>query len=142
MSERNDTDETATADEGGGLDPREAATLLEQTKRQAQRQFDLAPPLLTLIRAAVILLGYGAVWWSVRDQHPYQGPNAAALAGELRRVRMSDVATESGLSRATVSLVLRDSPQIPRVVLEPRLHVHASSTTRDRRPQDRGEGRS
>ena len=40
MSERNDTDETATADEGGGLDPREAATLLEQTTRRAQRQFE------------------------------------------------------------------------------------------------------
>jgi hypothetical protein len=75
-----DTDETATADEGSELDPGAAATLLEQTKRQAQRQFDLAPPLLTLIRAAVILVGYGAVWWSVRDQHPYQGPSLAALA--------------------------------------------------------------
>ena len=65
-----DPDETATADEGGGLDPREAATLLAQTRRRAQRQFDLNPPLLTLIRVAVILAAYGAVWWSVRGQHP------------------------------------------------------------------------
>jgi hypothetical protein len=80
MNETRDSNETATADNGGGLDPREAATLLEQTKRQAQRQFDLRPPLLTLIRAAVILVAYGAVWWSVRGQHPYTGPSLAALA--------------------------------------------------------------
>jgi hypothetical protein len=40
MNETHDTNETATADNGGELDPQEAATLLEQTKRQAQRKFD------------------------------------------------------------------------------------------------------
>jgi hypothetical protein len=80
MNGTHDTNETATADEGDGLDPRDAAKLLEHTKRQAQRQFDPAPPLLTLIRAAVVLVGYGAVWWSVRDQRPYQGPSLAAIA--------------------------------------------------------------
>ena len=73
-------DETATHDEGGELDPREAATLLEQTERQAQRQFDISPPLLMLIGAAVVLVAYGAVWLSVRGQHPYSGPSGAALA--------------------------------------------------------------
>ncbi len=80
MNERHDKDGTAPADEGGELDPSAAATLLEHTKRQAQRQFDLNPPLLTLIRAAVILVAYGAVWWSVRGQHPYGGPSLGALA--------------------------------------------------------------
>jgi hypothetical protein len=79
MNGTRDTSESATADEGEGLDPREAAKILDRAKRHAQRQFDLTPPLLTLIRAAVVLLGYGAVWWSVRDQHPYQGPSLAAI---------------------------------------------------------------
>jgi hypothetical protein len=96
-----DTDETATADEGGELDPRAAATLLEQTKRRAQRQFDLAPPLLTLIRAAVILVGYGAVWWSVRDQHPYQGPSLATLAAIYGAVIFVIVVSAVVLQRAT-----------------------------------------
>jgi hypothetical protein len=96
-----DTDETATADEGSELDPGAAATLLEQTKRQAQRQFDLAPPLLTLIRAAVILVGYGAVWWSVRDQHPYQGPSLAALAAIYGAVIFVIVASAVVFQRAT-----------------------------------------
>src|SRR5437879_4539692 len=40
-----DTDEAASASEGAGLDPREAAKILEQAKRQARRQFDYQPPL-------------------------------------------------------------------------------------------------
>ena len=101
MNERHDTDEAATADGGGELDPRAAATLLEQTKRQAQRQFERNPPLLTLIRAAVILVAYGAVWWLVRGQHPYVGPNAAALAAVYGAVIVVIVVSAVVLQRAT-----------------------------------------
>ncbi len=101
MNETHDTDETATADDGGGLDPREAAALIEQTRRQAQRQFDLRPPLLTLIRAAVILAAYGAVWLSVRGQHPYKGPNGAALAAVFGAVIVVIVLSATVIQRAT-----------------------------------------
>lgn len=73
------THDSATADEGGGLDPREAARLLEQTRREAQRKFDLTSPLLSLLGAAVALVALGAVWLSVRGQHPYKGPTAPGL---------------------------------------------------------------
>ncbi len=76
MNERRDTGE---ADDGGEFYPRTAAALLDQTKRRAERQFDFRPPLLTLIGAAVVLVAYGAVWWSVRRQHPYSGPSGTAL---------------------------------------------------------------
>jgi hypothetical protein len=62
------------------FDPREAATLLEQTKRDAQRKFDITSPLLSVVQAGVVLVGYGAIWLSVRGQNPYTGPNGAALA--------------------------------------------------------------
>jgi hypothetical protein len=71
--------ETAADDEGGELDPREAAALLEQTTRRAERQFEIRPPILTLAAAATVLVAYGAVWLSVRNQHPYSGPSGAAL---------------------------------------------------------------
>src|SRR5476651_966661 len=79
MNEGNDTSETAPAGEGGELDPRAAAALLEQTKSRAQRQFDIRPPLLMLTGAVVALIAYGAVWLSVRGQHPYSGPSGTAL---------------------------------------------------------------
>jgi hypothetical protein len=64
---------------GEGLDPRDAARLLERTRRDAQRQLDLSSPLLSLLGAAVALVALGAVWLSVRGQHPYKGPTAAGL---------------------------------------------------------------
>ena len=73
------TAETEMADEGGDHDPREAAALLKQTARQAERQFDMRPPLLTLAAAVMVLVAYGAVWLSVRHQHPYSGPSGTAL---------------------------------------------------------------
>lgn len=101
MDETYDTSETATADDGGRLDPLAAAALIDQTKRQAQRQFDLRPPFLTLIRAAVILAAYGAVWLSVRGQHPYKGPNGAALAAVYGAVIVVIIVSALVIQRAT-----------------------------------------
>jgi hypothetical protein len=67
-------------DEEGGLDPREAARLLEESRIHAEHQLDLRPPLLALVAAAVMLICYGAIWLSVRNQHPYTGPSGTALA--------------------------------------------------------------
>jgi hypothetical protein len=79
MNGTRETHDTATDDDEGGLDPREAATLLEQTTRDAQRKFDMRSPGLSLLGAAVVLVALGAVWLSVRGQHPYKGPTAAGL---------------------------------------------------------------
>ena len=80
MSGAFDTGETGSGGEGG-LDPRQAADLLDQTGRRAQRQFDIRPPLIMLLGAAVALIAYGSVWLSVRGQHPYDGPTTAGLIG-------------------------------------------------------------
>ena len=79
MQGTHDIDETTTANDGDGLDPREAARLLAQTKRDAKRQFNLSPPWITAFMGGVILLGYGALWLSTRGQHPYSGPSAGAI---------------------------------------------------------------
>ncbi|HLW95160.1 MAG TPA: hypothetical protein VKS25_07275 [Solirubrobacteraceae bacterium] len=77
MDGTHDTD--ATTEDEGELDLRGAAALLTQTQQRAQRELDFTSPWLTLLAAAVALIAFGAVWLSVRGQHPYKGPNAGAL---------------------------------------------------------------
>ena len=79
MNGTHDIDQTKTHEDEGELDPREAARLLERTTREAKRKFDVSSPLLSLLGAAVVLVAFGAVWLSVRGQHPYTGPTAAGL---------------------------------------------------------------
>ena len=70
---------TATAGNGGNFDPRQAAALLDQTTQQARRRLEPYPPWLLAIRAAGALAVFGAVWLSVRGQHPYKYPTAAVI---------------------------------------------------------------
>ena len=69
----------AAEDEGEALDPRDAAALLEQTTEEAGRRFDQRPTFLFFAAAVTVLVAYGAVWFSVRHQHPYSGPTGTAL---------------------------------------------------------------
>jgi hypothetical protein len=71
--------ETERVDEERALDPHEAAKLLEQTTQKARRGFNYRTPALSMLGAAVVLVAFGALWLSVRGQHPYKGPTAPAL---------------------------------------------------------------
>jgi hypothetical protein len=78
MNETRDIDDTQTGNDDG-LDPRAAANLLDQSRQRAERRFDVRSPWLSLVGAAVVLTAFGAVWLSVRGQHPYEGPTGAGL---------------------------------------------------------------
>jgi hypothetical protein len=68
-----------TAGNGGNFDPQQAAALLDQTTQQARRKLAPSPPWLLVTRAVMVLAACGAVWLSVRGQHPYRGPTAADI---------------------------------------------------------------
>lgn len=72
----NDTNDPPAA----SFSPSEAAQLLDQTTRQARREFTRRRPLLNILQALTMIVGFGAIWFSVRGQHPYHGPSAAAIA--------------------------------------------------------------
>lgn len=80
MEETHATVDPGADDSGRELDPREAAALLEQSRRKAQRQFNVWPPALLLVGSVLFPVAFGAVWMSVRGQHPYVGPSGGALA--------------------------------------------------------------
>jgi len=85
---------SAGAAQGGGLDPSQAAALLDQTTRQARRAFMPLTPLLFAFRAVGALVVFGGCWLSVRGQHPYTGH----IGGWAIAVAAVFVATSIGLT--------------------------------------------
>jgi hypothetical protein len=72
-------DTTTSAGNGGNFDPRQAAALLDQTSQQARRKLAPSPPWLLAARGVAVLAALGAIWLSVRGQHPYKGPTGADI---------------------------------------------------------------
>jgi hypothetical protein len=103
------TDGNGTAP-GDGFGPREAATLLDETSRKARQQFSASMPLLSLLRAAVMLVAYGAIWLSVRGQRPYVGPHGAVLAVVYTVVAVVLVASTLAARRARQGISGRSLP--------------------------------
>ena len=75
----NHTSGTAAADNGGTFGPEQAAALLDQTTQRARRKLQPSPPWLLATRAVMVLAALGAIWLSVRGQHPYKGPTSADI---------------------------------------------------------------
>jgi hypothetical protein len=100
----NTTPDTTTVGNGGDFDPRQAAALLGQTTQQARRKLEPSPPWLLVLRALGALAVCGAVWLSVRGQHPYQGPTAVVLPVLFAFVILNFGATVAMARRATAGV--------------------------------------
>jgi hypothetical protein len=97
-------DTTTSADNGGNFDPQQAAALLDQTTQQTRRRIEPAQPWLLVLRALGVLAVCGAVWLSVRGQHPYKGPTAAVLPVLFAFVVLNFGATVAVARRATAGV--------------------------------------
>ena len=93
-----------TAGNGGTFDPQQAAALLDQTTRQARRQFQPSPPWLLATRAVMVLAALGAIWLSVRGQHPYRGPTTADIPILVAFIVINFAATVAVRQRATAGV--------------------------------------
>ena len=93
-------DTTTSAGNGGDFDPQQAAALLGHTIQQARRRLAPSPPWLLATRAIAVLAVCGAVWLSVRGQHPYHGPTAAVIPVLAAFIVLNFVATVAVRERA------------------------------------------
>jgi hypothetical protein len=100
----NTTPDTTTAGNGGNFDPQQAAALLGQTTQQARRKLEPSPPWLLALRALGALAVCGAVWLSVRGQHPYRGPTVADLPVVYAFVAVNFAAVVAVRKRATAGV--------------------------------------
>jgi hypothetical protein len=89
----NRTSDPAAAGPGGSFGPEQAASLLDQTTWRARRQFQPSPPWLLATRGVLVLLALGAIWLSVRGQHPYRGPTPAGIPVLIGFIVVNFVAT-------------------------------------------------
>ena len=100
----NHTSDTTAAGNGGTLGPEQAAALLDQTTQQARRKFQPSPPWLLVTRAVMVLAALGAIWLSVRGQHPYRGPTAADIPVLVAFIVVNFAATVAVRRHATAGV--------------------------------------
>lgn len=94
MSKVKDIDDEPT------MDLHMAASIANETRERATRELAVSGPVLYASGGLVVLLGYGAIWLSVRDQRPYNGPTGAAIAVLLVLVMAAVIITASVVDRA------------------------------------------
>jgi hypothetical protein len=58
----------------------EAAAIVQDARTRARKELVISAPLVYTAWGLVWLLGYGAMWLSVRGQHPYRGPSGVSVA--------------------------------------------------------------
>jgi hypothetical protein len=97
-------DSTASAGNGRSFGPQQAAALLGQTTQQARRKFQPSPPWLLATRAVMVLAALGAIWLSVRGQHPYRGPTAADIPVLIAFIVVNFAATVAVRRHATAGV--------------------------------------
>ena len=58
----------------------EAAAVVQDARARARKELVISTPLVYMAWGLVWLVGYGAMWLSVRGQHPYTGPSGVSVA--------------------------------------------------------------
>ncbi len=58
----------------------EAAAIVQDARARARRELVISAPPVYAAFGLVWLIGYGAMWLSVRGQHPYRSPSGVSIA--------------------------------------------------------------
>ncbi len=100
----NHASDPTAAGNGGTLGPQQAAALLDQATQRARRKFQPSPPWLLVTRAVMVLAALGAIWLSVRGQHPYRGPTGADIPILIAFIVVNFIATVAVRRHATAGV--------------------------------------
>ncbi len=66
--------------ENQDMSVQDAAAVVQDAHARARKELVINTPVVYAAWGLVVLLGYGAMWLSVRGQHPYTGPSGASIA--------------------------------------------------------------
>ena len=101
MNEEVDMKDGADLDDGAELDAQGAAAIMAEAGERARRELRVSHPVTFISAGVAWLLGYGAIWLSVRGQHPYQGPAPEAGFIQVVLVGIAVAIAVSVIGRAT-----------------------------------------
>lgn len=104
MQGTQDIDQDGPADNGEQFDPQKAARVLAAARQEAQREFSLTPPLISVLMGAIILAAYMVLWLSTHDQHPYKGPSLGVVGLVYGAVAVSIAVSVTVYRRATAGV--------------------------------------
>lgn len=82
----------------------EAAAAVQDARVRARRELVISAPLVYMAWGLVWLLGYGAMWLSVRGQHPYSGPSGVSIAAVFVLAGLAVAAVVVIVSRAAAGI--------------------------------------
>src|SRR5579871_5818640 len=100
MSDEAGTRNVPESAEAMAMDAQGAAVIMQQARERAGSQLRIRRPVLFVTWGLALLIGYGAMWLSVRGQHPYQGPTWPTLLLALLLLLLAALITAQVVDRA------------------------------------------
>ena len=86
--------------ETAAMDAKDAAASMQQARERAGSELRIRRPVLFVTWGLAVLIGYGAMWLTVRGQHPFQGPAWPTLLLALLLLAIAAIITAQVVDRA------------------------------------------
>ena len=113
----------------------EAAAVVEDARARARRELVICAPLVYAAWGLTLLLGYGAMWLSVRGEHPYTGPSGGSIAVVLALAALAVAAVVVIVSNAKQPSTMKSPCAILMISSSPKMTERPRAIRAMIRPQ-------